>query len=125
MTVDEASRHSLYQRLADVLGLEHAALLMEHLSLGGSAEVVTKHDLVDLGHGIDLRFEAIDHRFEAIDHRFDALETRIEASEYRILAAIRGEMIAAISTQTRTIILALIASLATMGGVSIGLASLS
>lgn len=118
MTVDEASRHSLYQRLADVLGLEHAALLMEHLPLGGSAEVVTKHDLVDLGHGID-------HRFEAIDHRFDALEARIEASEYRILAAIRGEMIAAISTQTRTIILALIASLATMGGVSIGLASLS
>ncbi len=34
-------------------------------------------------------------------------------------------MIAAISTQTRTIVLALIASVATMGGVSIGIAGLS
>ncbi|MGI9119276.1 MAG: hypothetical protein ACR2G7_04005 [Acidimicrobiales bacterium] len=124
MTVDEASRHSLHQRLADVLGLEHAAVLMEHLPMGGSAEVVTKHDLIDLRQGIDHQFQGIDQRFVAVDQRFDALEARIDASEYRVLAAVRGEMIAAISTQTRTIVLALIASVATMGGVSIGIAGL-
>jgi hypothetical protein len=45
MSVDERSRHQLYQRLQEVLGAEEAATLMEHLPPAGTSRMATKDDL--------------------------------------------------------------------------------
>jgi hypothetical protein len=45
MSVDERSRHQLYQRLKEVLGAEEATTLMEHLPPGGASKMATKDDL--------------------------------------------------------------------------------
>jgi hypothetical protein len=48
MSVDERSRHQLYERLREVLGPEEATTLMAHLPQGGSNRVATKDDLAAL-----------------------------------------------------------------------------
>jgi hypothetical protein len=55
MTISDQSRYDLHQRLAEVLGADEAATLMEHLPPVGWADVATKRDLDHLGH--DLRAE--------------------------------------------------------------------
>lgn len=50
MSIDERSRHQLYQRLQEVLGAEEAVTLMAHLPAGGTSELATKSDLLALKH---------------------------------------------------------------------------
>jgi hypothetical protein len=45
MAIDERSRHALHLRLAELLGDQEAATLMEHLPPVGWADVATKRDL--------------------------------------------------------------------------------
>ncbi len=45
MARSDQSRYDLHQRLAEVLGADEAATLMEHLSPVGWADVATKRDL--------------------------------------------------------------------------------
>ncbi len=45
MAISEESRYHLYQRLEEVLGVEEATTLMEHLPPVGWADVATKRDL--------------------------------------------------------------------------------
>jgi hypothetical protein len=141
MAVDERSRHELHQKLDDVLGTEAAATLMSHLPPLGWADVATKHDLAQLEARMnsrfqalearfDARFEAVDSRFEAVDSRFEAMEARfdaldskfdgfdikLESSENALRAAFRGELNAAISAQTRTIVFALLGVFLSYGG---------
>jgi hypothetical protein len=110
MATDERSRHLLYQRLEEALGAEPATTLMEHLPPTGWADVATKADLAALGTRIETRMEARfdgqDARFDIHDARFDALETKLEALEYKLLAAFRGELNAAITSQTRSFLIA-------------------
>lgn len=49
MTINDQSRYDLHQRLAQVLGRDEAATLMEHLPPVGWADVATKRDLDHLG----------------------------------------------------------------------------
>lgn len=86
MVLDERARHELYLRLEQALGAESAATLMEMLPPVGWADVATKRDLDALEHRIELRFEAMNGRFEAMEHK--------------LLAAFRGELLAAVSSQT-------------------------
>ena len=44
MAITEENRHSLYNRLEQVLGPEEATVLMEHLPPVGWADVATKSD---------------------------------------------------------------------------------
>ena len=70
MVVDDRSRHELYRRLEEVLGLEAATTLIEHLPPVGWADVATKGDLAAQDQRLELRFDRIDDRFARIDDRF-------------------------------------------------------
>lgn len=99
MAIDERSRHDLFTRLEEILGHDHATILMEHLPPVGWADVATKTDLAHL------------------ETRFDA---RLEAMEHRLIATFRGEMIA----QTRLMIYSLVAAMVAMAGVTVTAAGL-
>lgn len=59
MPVDEAARHELHQRLADVLGADATGTLMELLPPVGWADVATRQDLDALGHRVDARLSGV------------------------------------------------------------------
>lgn len=48
MAVTEQQRHQLYNHLEEVLGVEDATVLMQHLHPGGHDQVATKGDVVAL-----------------------------------------------------------------------------
>ena len=104
MALDELSRHQLHSKLREALGEEAAATLMEYLPPVGWADVATKHDL-DLQAALTKR-------------DLDALEERIGRRIESLRADFRGELNAAITSQTRTIVLAVIGSNLTIAGMA-------
>ena len=97
MVVDDRSRHDLYRRLEEVLGVEAATTLIEHLPPVGWADVATKHDLANLEDRLELRFDRIDDRFARsddrfarIDDRFDRVDERFNALEERFEERFKG-----------------------------------
>jgi hypothetical protein len=94
MVVDDRSRHELYRRLEEVLGLEAATTLIEHLPPAGWAEVATKHDLANLEERLELRFDArfaaIDGRFDRVDERFNSIDERFNSLEERFEERFKG-----------------------------------
>jgi hypothetical protein len=101
MAVDERARHDLFGRLEQVLGPEHAVALMEHLPPVGWADVATKHDL-----------GALEQR---IDDQVALLRTEMLAMKHELLAAMRVEINAALVTQTRMMLFALVAAITSVG----------
>lgn len=118
MVMDERARHELFLRLEEALGPESAETLMEALPPVGWADVATKRDLDALEHRIGLRFEGMDQRFEGMDHRFEAMEQRL-------LATFRGELLNAVTTQTRTLVLANLGAMLSTAVLAFGAARLS
>ncbi|MGH9041603.1 MAG: hypothetical protein ACRDZ3_15390 [Acidimicrobiia bacterium] len=120
MALDERSRHELFLRLEAVLGPAPAETLMEMMPPVGWADVATKRDLDALEQRMDLRFDAVDQRFDAVDQRFEALDDRFDAVDLRfealddrfdtmenkILAAVRGDLLTAVTGQTRALVMA-------------------
>jgi hypothetical protein len=82
MSVDERSRHQLYQRLQEVLGAEEAATLMEQLPPGGASRVATKDDL-----------EALENRLLTEIHR---TARALTLSLTTIMAVLNGIVFAAL-----------------------------
>jgi hypothetical protein len=72
MSAPDPQLRSLYARLEEVLGPEHAETLMTHLP--PSHEFVTKADL----HGLEGRFDGLEGRFDRMEDRFDRLYERID-----------------------------------------------
>lgn len=69
----EPACHSLYSRLEQVLGAEHAETLMTYLPTHGTDHVVTKGDISRVGQ----RFDHLENRFDNLERRFDRLEDRL------------------------------------------------
>ena len=118
MVLDERARHELFLRLEQALGAEAAERLMEMMPPVGWADVATKRDLDALEERMNLRFELVDQRFEVLEHK--------------LLAAFRGEMLAAfttqsnlISAQTRTLVIANIGTVLSMAALAFGAAKLT
>ncbi len=109
MAVDERSRNALYVRLTQLLGEEDAGTLMEHLPPAGWSDVAMRADL--------------EHFQAATRADMEGLRTellaRMETLEQRLLAAFRGELVAAVTAQTRAIMFALVGSTATVGGLAV------
>jgi hypothetical protein len=121
MVLDERARHELFLRLEELLGPERAATLMEMMPPVGWADVATKRDL-------DALEERMGYRFELVDRRFEALDQRFEASEHKLMAAFRGEMLAqtnAITSQTRTLLLANVGTVLSLAALAFGITRLT
>ena len=69
-------RDALYARLEEVLGPEHAVILMSHISV--NSDVATKANLDALSDRIDARLDGIDGRLDRIETRLDRIETRLD-----------------------------------------------
>lgn len=85
MSAPDQQLRSLYARLEEVLGTQHADVLMTHLSPGD--DVATKSDIAVIRSELGTlagRFEGLEHRFDVFEQRFDGLERRFERFEERI-----------------------------------------
>ncbi|MEX1208919.1 MAG: hypothetical protein WEE36_10040 [Acidimicrobiia bacterium] len=84
MSAPDPQLRSLYARLEEVLGAQHADVLMAHLSPAG--DVATKSDIAairsDLG-TLAGRFDGLEQRFDGLEQRFDGLEQRFDGAEQR------------------------------------------
>ncbi len=137
MAIDERRRSELYEGLVAVLGPEATATMYELLPSPGR-EPATRADLREFDQrftDIDQRFAEIDHRFELVDQRFDHVDERFDHLEQRIddridglrselLAAFRGELVTAVSGQTRAVIIATATATFGIGGLAVTLAQL-
>lgn len=85
MTISDQSRHQLHQRLEEILGVEDAATLMEHLPPVGWADVATKRDLDHLG--LQVRSELAEFRTEL---KAEVAGLRVDL--HQELGALRGDM---------------------------------
>jgi hypothetical protein len=129
MAVTEQRRHRLHQKLDEVVGVDDAATVMELLPPTGWADVARRDDLdrleTSLRREFGARFDAVDQRFDAVDQRFNALEYRIDdrmdGLRNELLAAFRGELVAAVSTQGRQLIMATLTGVFGVGGLAIAL----
>lgn len=114
MALDELSRHELHTKLREALGEQAAATLMQYLPPVGWADVATKRDL-------DAHAVATKRDLDAL-----AISTKrdLDALELRIRADVRSEINTAITSQTRTIMFAVLASNLTMAGIAFAAAAL-
>src|SRR5688572_5326689 len=140
MVVDDRSRHELYRRLEEVLGMEAATTLIEHLPPAGWADVATKADLAHLEERLELRFAgrfaAIDGRFDRVDERFNALEERFgerfkgldwrfEGLDDRLrggMSELRAAFEHELRAQTNTVVFGLVSVVLTMAVLAFALA---
>jgi hypothetical protein len=87
MSITEAERHQLYQRLEAVLGPEEATTLMEHLPPVGWADVATKRDVDHLEHVLRADMSNLEVRLSAMES-----ELRHEMATKESVTELRGEM---------------------------------
>lgn len=99
MTISDQTRHQLYQRLEDVLGVNEAATLMEHPPVGW-ADVATKHDLDQLQSSTRFELAKVWGEFGRV--RADIAGLRAEV--YEEVGKLRGE----IRGQNQTLFLGLV-----------------
>ena len=84
MSAPDPQLRSLYARLEEVLGTEHAETLMTHLSVRD--DLATKSDVAAVRSDIAAlasRFDGLEGRFDGLEGRFDGLEGRFEGLEGR------------------------------------------
>ena len=81
MSAPDPQLRSLYARLEEVLGTEHADTLMTHLPAG--REYLTKADLHEAIAPVRADLELLTARFEGLEGRFDGLEARFDGLEAR------------------------------------------
>ena len=142
MAVDERRRSELFRAASEALGEEPAATMFELLPPAG-VDVATKDDIARIEQRLDARIDGLeqrldgridgleqrmDDRFEAqrreMDARFAALDARLDRLRDEVVATFRGELVAAVSGQTRAIIVAVATAMFGLGGLALSLAQL-
>ena len=105
MVVGEGQRRALHQRLAEVLGVDEADALMEHLSPSSWGDVARRSDL--------------DHLERMLRMEISSAEVRLRAEMTQLSGDLKGEM----AKQTRSLNIAMAAMIASLVG-SLAVASL-
>lgn len=76
------AQSSLYARLEEVLGQEHAVTLMSHIPT--EADLATKADVAALGDRLDARIDGLDVRIDRLDVRLDGIDVRLDGLDGRL-----------------------------------------
>ncbi|MCC7075916.1 MAG: hypothetical protein IT198_02210 [Acidimicrobiia bacterium] len=92
-------RNELFERLAEVLGEENAARLMEHLPPSRWDEIATKDDLRLLENRLTARLDTLENRFGTFEAHFDTFETHMEGHLGGVAGKTEG-LIAQVATLT-------------------------
>ena len=95
-------------------------------------QLATRADIADvkveLG-GLRTEVTRLDHRMdllrERMDRQFETLRADLRAFAAEITAAYRGELVAAVSGQTRALIFTMLGTVITVGGMALGLSTLT
>jgi hypothetical protein len=151
MAVEERRRIELFERLTATIGPEATATMFDLFPPPGD-DHVTRRDLQGAEERVgvrfaevdrrfdgmeqrfeeidrrfeqaDRRFDEIDHRFELVDQRFDEVDLKLDMLRTELLAAFRGELVTAVSGQTRAVIVATATATFGIGGLAVTLAQL-
>lgn len=117
MASDERARQHMFQKLDEALGSEAAGTVMEHLPPVPWNELATKQDIAQLAVTTkkDLDHLAASTRKD-LEQLEERMSLRLERSEERLVGAFRGELMTAVTAQTRAMLFALVTSLVTLGG---------
>jgi septal ring factor EnvC (AmiA/AmiB activator) len=70
---------------------------------------------------VDQRFADVDRRFGQVDHRFDLLDARFESLEHRLVATFESGLRQALTSQTRLVILSLLAAFFVVSALALGI----
>lgn len=142
MTEHERARRALAVKLEGVLGMADAATLLEHLPPFAWDRLATKDDVQKLAVRLDQRLEGMDQRFERVGNRLDGVEQGLVAlrqdfavaqarNEVRftqvrdeLTAVFRAELVAAVSGQTRSLLIGLVSTSATFAAALVGVVAL-
>jgi hypothetical protein len=118
--MDEQDRREIFEEFQRVHGTEMARKIMLFVPMVPWNELATKADLEAWGERVEDRFERVEDRFEHVDERFTYLQERflaeLNATGHRLEATFRGELVQAVTTQSRMMILTMLGAVLTFGG---------
>jgi hypothetical protein len=121
MPVEERRRVELFEKLSEAIGQEATATVFDLLPSPG-ADAATSADVEALGAQMDHRLAQVDQRFAQVDQRFDTFDVKLDALRNELVAVFRGELVTAVTGQTRAMIIAVVTLMLGLGGLSITLA---
>ena len=127
----ETVERELRRRLRELLGDVAAMALIEKFPPEAQVDALRgemreRFDDVDVRFAqVDARFAEIDRRFEQVDRRFDQVDAKFEILEHRLTAVFRGELNAAVTAQTRTMMFSLLGAIVGVGGLALGMQQLA
>jgi hypothetical protein len=123
MAVEERRRIELFGRLTATIGPEATATMFDLFPPPGD-DHVTRRDLQGAEERVGVRFAEVDRRFDGMEQRFEEIDLKLDMLRNELLAAFRGELVTAVSGQTRAVIVATATATFGIGGLAVTLAQL-
>ncbi len=129
MAPSEQERRRLFDRLESLLGLEETTTLMAHLPPGGWENVANdvftlKADVAEIKADVAALKADVAAVKADVAGLADRMDLKMDSLEHKLTAAFRGELAAAITSQSRQMLFALISALAILATLAVTLTRL-